>query len=140
MLPSMAFSQADLDALDAAIKAGERSVAFGDRRVEYRDMSEMLKARALIVAELRALGAAPRQEIVGWVRAKPVTHRTLTAERFRPDRHSARRRHQRDARAHRCPVGSGRRICSATSWISALLATGTHTQTRTRPALFWRAA
>ena len=56
----MAFSQDDLAALDAAIKSGERSVAFGDRRVEYRDMSETLKARALIVAELRAAESRPR--------------------------------------------------------------------------------
>ena len=56
----MAFSQDDLAALDAAIKSGERSVAFADRRVEYRDVGEMLKARALIVAELRAAESQPR--------------------------------------------------------------------------------
>lgn len=54
MLLSMAFSQTDLDKLDAAIAAGERVVAFGDRRVEYRDVGEMLKARALVASSLAA--------------------------------------------------------------------------------------
>ncbi len=35
--------QADIEALEAAIKRGTLSVQFGDRRIEYNSTSEMLK-------------------------------------------------------------------------------------------------
>lgn len=51
----MAFTQADLDALEAAIAHGDRSVTLADgRRTDYRDISELLKARDLVKAELAA--------------------------------------------------------------------------------------
>jgi len=48
----MAFSQADIDALDRAIASGEVRVRFSDpggsvREVEYRSIEELKSARAL---------------------------------------------------------------------------------------------
>lgn len=48
----MAFTQSDLDALDAAIKSGANRVRFTDREVQYRSLDELIKARALAAAEL----------------------------------------------------------------------------------------
>lgn len=44
----MAFSTADLAAVEAAIASGELTVQFADRKVQYRDMDELMKARAMI--------------------------------------------------------------------------------------------
>jgi hypothetical protein len=46
----MAWTQADLDALDAAIKSGTRQVRFADREVTYMSMDDLLKARSLAAA------------------------------------------------------------------------------------------
>ena len=37
----MAYSQAQLDALEAALAKGERRVTFGDKTVEYRTVEEL---------------------------------------------------------------------------------------------------
>ena len=42
------FTQADLDALNDAIASGARRVSYNGQTVEYRDMSEMLRARQMI--------------------------------------------------------------------------------------------
>jgi hypothetical protein len=44
----MAWTQQQLDAIEAAIASGELTVRFGDRTVTYRSMDELLQARALI--------------------------------------------------------------------------------------------
>ena len=55
----MAFTPQDLAAVDAAIAGGELSVRAADgRTVTYRSMDELLKARALMVADMAA--ASPR--------------------------------------------------------------------------------
>lgn len=41
----MAYSQSDLDALDTAIASSTLEVQFGERRVRYRSMDELLQAR-----------------------------------------------------------------------------------------------
>ena len=48
----MAWTQDDLNAIDSAIKTGAKSVAYTDRRVEYRDLKEMRQVRDLIRREL----------------------------------------------------------------------------------------
>jgi len=48
----MAWTQADLDALDAAMKGGELTVRYGDRSITYRDLDEMLRLRALMKQEV----------------------------------------------------------------------------------------
>ena len=40
----MAYSQAQLDALEAALAKGERRVSFGDKTVEYRTVEELAAA------------------------------------------------------------------------------------------------
>ncbi len=56
----MAFTQTDLDNVRAAIATGEKSVMVNGRRVEYRDMNELLQAEARIQAALAAAPNAPR--------------------------------------------------------------------------------
>lgn len=56
----MAFTSADLDAINAAIARGERTVQFADRSVTYRSIDELLQARAVIAA---SLAARPRQRL-----------------------------------------------------------------------------
>ena len=48
----MAYTQADLDVLDAAIKSGVVEVRYQDRTVRYRSMEELRSARALAYAEV----------------------------------------------------------------------------------------
>lgn len=48
----MAFTQTDLDAINAAIATGAKRVRFQTHEVEYQSISEMLKARDVIKAEL----------------------------------------------------------------------------------------
>ena len=40
----MAYTQADLDALQAALAKGEKRVSFGDKTVEYRSVDELQAA------------------------------------------------------------------------------------------------
>lgn len=44
----MAWTQTQLDAIEAAISSGELTVRFGDRTVTYRSMDELLQARGII--------------------------------------------------------------------------------------------
>tara|TARA_A200000113_G_scaffold216263_1_gene221392 strand:+ start:1039 stop:1233 length:195 start_codon:yes stop_codon:yes gene_type:complete len=48
----MSFSQSDLDTLDSAIAKGIKEVKYADREVKYQSISEMLQARAVMVASL----------------------------------------------------------------------------------------
>ena len=54
----MAWTQEHLDALNAAIATGAREVWYGDKRVAYRDMNEMLTIKDMIIREL---GLAPKK-------------------------------------------------------------------------------
>ncbi|OJW51348.1 MAG: hypothetical protein BGO60_12450 [Thiobacillus sp. 65-1059] len=40
----MAYTQSDLDALQAALAKGEKRVSFGDKTVEYRSVEELQAA------------------------------------------------------------------------------------------------
>lgn len=48
----MAFSQADLDALDNAIKQGVRIVEYGDKKVTYHSLDEMMRLRSTMQTEI----------------------------------------------------------------------------------------
>lgn len=48
----MAWSQTDLDTLDAAIATGVRKVRYADREVEYQSIPDMLIARTELVNTL----------------------------------------------------------------------------------------
>jgi hypothetical protein len=54
------YTQADLDSLDRAIATGQLSVQFGDRRIQYRTMDEMLQARRHIESQL---SSAPKRSV-----------------------------------------------------------------------------
>jgi len=58
----MAFTQADLDAINAAIAGGELTIGLGDMRITYRSTDELLKAKAAIEADLalQASASTPR--------------------------------------------------------------------------------
>jgi hypothetical protein len=48
----MAYTPQQLEALDAAIAEGTLKVEYGDKKVEYRSLNEMLKIRTIIAAAL----------------------------------------------------------------------------------------
>ncbi len=48
----MAWTTTDLANIEAAIASGTLSVQFGDRRVQYQSIGELIKARDLIKAEV----------------------------------------------------------------------------------------
>lgn len=54
----MAFTQTDLDNLNTAISYGELAVEVNGRKVVYRSVDDLIKARALVIAELGAASAA----------------------------------------------------------------------------------
>lgn len=51
----MAYTQADLDALDRAIASSKLEVQLGDRRVRYRTMDELIMARNHVAAQLSSV-------------------------------------------------------------------------------------
>lgn len=54
----MAFTQTDLDNLNAAITYGELAVEVNGRKVVYRSVDDLIKARALVLGELSAASSA----------------------------------------------------------------------------------
>ena len=50
----MPVTQADIDALNAAIASGEKQVALGAQQVTYRSIDELIRARNTLQAELDA--------------------------------------------------------------------------------------
>lgn len=53
----MAFTQTDLDNINAAVATGELSVEVNGRKVVYRNMDDLIKARNIIQAELAGAAA-----------------------------------------------------------------------------------
>ncbi|MBB4590179.1 phage head-tail joining protein [Rhizobium ruizarguesonis] len=53
----MAWTQADLDAINAAIATGAKRVRFQTHEVEYQSMTDLLRARDLIKAEVEGATA-----------------------------------------------------------------------------------
>lgn len=51
-------TQADIDALNAAIASGEKQVALGAQQVTYRSISELITARNDLQAQLDAQNVA----------------------------------------------------------------------------------
>ena len=73
----MAFTQTDLDAINTAIATGELSVEVAGRRVIYRSIDDLLKARTLIAADLGSAAGASAAAPVrrGAYRVTFATHR-----------------------------------------------------------------
>lgn len=53
----MAWTTADLEALNKSIATGATSVRYQDRTVQYRSLEEMMKIRALMMDELGLPGS-----------------------------------------------------------------------------------
>jgi hypothetical protein len=64
----MAYQQADIDALKAAIASGAMRVKFGSgpdsREVEYRNLSDMNATLAMMLAEVSPATPRPRVSVV----------------------------------------------------------------------------
>jgi len=56
----VAWTQADLDALNASIAQGVRSTTMGDRTVTFHSLQDMLALRAQMETELAAATETPR--------------------------------------------------------------------------------
>lgn len=57
----MAWTTADLEAIEAAIASGEEEVRFSDRSVRYRSIADLLKARDVMKAAIdSASGSSDR--------------------------------------------------------------------------------
>jgi len=56
----MAFTQTDLDAVNAAISSGELTVKHNGREVTYRSMDDLLKARTTIANEIASATSGSR--------------------------------------------------------------------------------
>ena len=59
----MSFTQKHLDAVEAAIARGEKTVRYADRTVEYRTVDELLTARDRIRNSLAA-SSGPRSKVL----------------------------------------------------------------------------
>jgi hypothetical protein len=57
----MAFSQTDLDAIESAIALGELTVEIDGKRVTYRSIDELVKARSIITSALQESGTIPKK-------------------------------------------------------------------------------
>ena len=53
----MAFTQANLDAVESAIACCELKVIFDGREVGYRSIADLIRARDIIKASLQSAGA-----------------------------------------------------------------------------------
>jgi len=66
----MAWTQTDLDAIEAALASGELTIQHSDgRRITYRTIQELKAARALVKGELTPPTVARQRRIVtrpGW--------------------------------------------------------------------------
>jgi len=56
----MAFTTADLTAIDAAIKSGALSVSYNNRTINYRSVAELLQARETILADIQTAAGTRR--------------------------------------------------------------------------------
>lgn len=62
----MAYTQTQLDALDAAIAQGALEVEHNGRRVRYRSQEEMLRLRRLIAKELGTASTASGRKFLSF--------------------------------------------------------------------------
>jgi hypothetical protein len=60
----MAYTQADLDAVKKAIAGSQLEVQYGDKRVRFRSLEELERAKRMIAAELASASGVRRTNIV----------------------------------------------------------------------------
>ena len=78
---STRYSQADLDALNAAIATGAKSVSYNGQRVDYRDLAEMKSVPGIHMhrdkqGRLRAVPWATQPDRIGILRPNRPRHRS----------------------------------------------------------------
>lgn len=61
----MAFTQAQLDALEEAMSQGTKRVKYADKEVEYPSLKDMIALRDLIREEL-GLNVKPKQKFISY--------------------------------------------------------------------------
>lgn len=71
----MAFTQTDLDNINAAIATGEMSVEVNGRKVVYRSMDDLRKARTIIESDLAIASPVSGGVRRGAYRVTFATHR-----------------------------------------------------------------
>lgn len=71
----MAFTQTDLDNINAAIATGDLSVEVNGRKLVYRSMDDLLKARAIIIDDIGAAASSVSSIRRGSFRVTFATHR-----------------------------------------------------------------
>jgi hypothetical protein len=71
----MAFTQTDLDNINAAIATGDLSVEVNGRKLVYRSMDDLLKARAIIIDDIAAAASSVSTIRRGSFRVTFATHR-----------------------------------------------------------------
>lgn len=71
----MAFTQTDLDNINAAIATGELAVEVNGRKVVYRSIDDLLKARSAIASDLATASAPASPVRRGAFRVTFATHR-----------------------------------------------------------------
>lgn len=59
----MAYTQADLDRLDAAIAGGELSVTVDGKSVTYRSVQDLMAAREHVQAQIARTAGQPRRAV-----------------------------------------------------------------------------
>lgn len=65
----MAFTQADVDALDAANRSNHKSVTTSDgKRVEWGSVADYIRLRKMMLAEILGPAAKPSSYSVGRIR------------------------------------------------------------------------
>jgi hypothetical protein len=64
----MAFSQTQLDALEAAIASGTLEVRMGDKVVRYQNTADMIRARDLIRDQLVGSTPSERSSAASFIR------------------------------------------------------------------------
>lgn len=62
----MAFTQDQLDKLEAAIAQGSLRVKYADKEVTYRSLDEMLKIRNLMRESLGLIDSSGRRVVMGF--------------------------------------------------------------------------
>lgn len=58
----MAWQQSDLDALNAAIALGAMRVDYGDKRVDYRSLDDMIRTKQIMEADLGVTPQVPSRK------------------------------------------------------------------------------
>jgi hypothetical protein len=71
----MAFTQTDLDNINNAIASGELTVEVNGKRVTYRSMDELMKARLMIKSDMAMAEPSTNSVRRGSYRVTFATHR-----------------------------------------------------------------